>query len=133
MSGTRIAVALSLLGLVVASAPIAADAAETILVLSGGVGSDERERLEQRAAGYNVRVELADPSGKFEGGGTVVIRDAAGKTVVPATKLDGPQLYAKLPPGRYSVEISGAGGPAKTVSVEAPASGRATAVVDPSK
>jgi hypothetical protein len=112
----------------VATAPSGAGQTESgIAYLSGGVGSDERQRMEELAAGFNLRVEMADPEGKFQGGGHVRIRDAAGKTVLDTT-TNGPLLYAKLPPGRYTIVVGD--GPEKTRSVEVGASGRTDVVID---
>ncbi|HZR79557.1 MAG TPA: carboxypeptidase regulatory-like domain-containing protein [Candidatus Binatia bacterium] len=97
--------------------------------LTGGVGTDEREALQERAAGYNLLVEVAAPSGAYQGGGRVAVRDGSGKTVL-ATNMDGPQLYAKLPPGHYTVAFEGSGSKPKTASVQVPASGRAKTVID---
>lgn len=131
---TAIALAWTLAGALAAGTSLAGDAngASGVPYLSGGFGSGEREQLEKRAAGYNLLVEIADRSGAFEGGGHVTIRDASGKTVLD-TEVDGPQLYAKLPPGRYSVLASDGGAESGARTVEVPASGRATVVLDVAK
>ena len=113
-----------------AAPPAAAGGKETkVEYISGGVGSDERQALEQGSAGYNLRVEMAEPSGKFQGGGKVKIRDAAGRTMLD-TSTKGPLLYAKLPPGRYTILVGEDGAAAKQRSVDVAASGRTNVVVD---
>lgn len=101
-----------------------------VAYFSGGVGSDERARMEQMAAGFNLRVEMAAPAGNYQGGGHVVIRDAARKTVLDTT-TDGPLLYVKLPPGHYTVDVSGASaaGPGKTRAVDLTANERKDVVL----
>jgi len=113
-----------------ATAPAGAGQTESgVSYISGGVGTDERARMEQLAAGFNLRVEMAAPDGKFLGGGRVQIRDGKGKTVLDTT-TNGPLLYAKLPPGKYTVLVGGDGAGAKSRSVEVGASGRTDVVID---
>lgn len=72
--------------------------------VSGGVGVDEREALQQEAKqeGYNLKVVATATDGAYLAGITVRIADAQGVEVLQAA-MDGPWLYVKLPAGRYTL------------------------------
>jgi hypothetical protein len=69
----------------------------------GGVGSDERDALEERAKGYNVKLVFAEKHGAFVSGVSVTITTAKGAEVA-SVKTEGPWFYIQLPPGEYSVK-----------------------------
>ena len=69
----------------------------------GGVGSDEREALEERAKGYNVKLVFAEKRGAFVSGVSLQITTAKGAEIA-ALKVEGPWFYIQLPPGAYSVK-----------------------------
>jgi len=71
--------------------------------LFGGVGSDEREAMEERAKGYNVKLIFAEKRGAFVSGVTVAIANAKGAEIA-ALKTEGPWFYIQLPPGDYSIK-----------------------------
>jgi len=73
--------------------------------LFGGVGSDEREAMEERAKGYNVKLVFAEKHGAFISGVTVVLATAKGAEVA-ALKTEGPWFYIQLPPGDYAVKAT---------------------------
>ena len=68
----------------------------------GGVGSDEREALEERAKGYNVKLIFAEKRGDFVSGVSLQITTAQG-AVIAALKVEGPWFYIQLPQGNYSI------------------------------
>ncbi len=70
--------------------------------ISGGIGLSSREALRAREGDYNLMVILSLRDGHYLGGARLTVRDKRGKT---ALKIDaqGPWIFAKLPPGTYSV------------------------------
>ena len=91
--------------------------------VSGGVGIDEREEMIMALPDHNLKVlTAADKSGAFLSAVQVVVRDAAGRTVLE-TSLDGPWLLARLPPGRYEL-VATYDGRSQTPTFTVPASGR---------
>jgi len=74
-----------------------------ISYISGGVGSDEREALQAMRADYNLSLLFSvQGSGEYVSDVKVSIKDAKG-AVLLETASDGPMLYVKLRPGRYSI------------------------------
>lgn len=76
--------------------------------LFGGVSSNEREVMEARAKGYNLKLVFAEKSGAYLSGVTVVLATARGAQIV-SVATDGPWFFIQLPPGNYSVKASLAG------------------------
>ena len=72
--------------------------------LSGGIGLDEQEALNQTARDYNLKLSFALTSGNYLADIAVEIRDAGGRVTVQAVS-EGPWFFAKLPPGRYTVMV----------------------------
>jgi hypothetical protein len=72
------------------------------------VGLEERDALEAMAARFNLKLTFAMQSGDYVSDIGVRIADRAGNTVLETT-AEGPLLYARLAPGSYSVQVSGAG------------------------
>jgi hypothetical protein len=70
--------------------------------VTGGTGTDEREKIEAQAAGFNLKLTHAAPNGDFVSNVQVRISDGQGKQVID-TVTEGPLMYAKLPPGSYTV------------------------------
>lgn len=73
--------------------------------LSGGVGLDEREALNQTGRDYNLKLSFALTSGNYLGDVAVEIRDSAGRVALEAVS-EGPWFFSKLPPGRYTVVVN---------------------------
>lgn len=82
--------------------------------LSGGVGLEERQRLEQSTGDYNLKLVFAATAGAYLGDVHVVIRGPRG-VALDATST-GPWFFAKLPPGKYRVSAT-ANGRTQTKSV----------------
>ena len=79
--------------------------------ISGGVSKDAAAAMRGVASRYNVRLVMAverKPRAAFLGAVPVRISDAK-KHVVLDIKTDGPLLFLKLPPGRYTVSAKVAG------------------------
>jgi hypothetical protein len=71
--------------------------------LSGGVGSDERDALEERGKGFNLKLVFAERRGPFLADVRIVIADGKGAEVISLASA-GPWFYIQLPPGRYNVK-----------------------------
>ena len=70
--------------------------------LSGGVGLDERDALRAVSGEYNLHVTFAQREGNYLSDVHVAIQNANGATLLE-TVPQGPWLFTKLPPGRYTV------------------------------
>jgi hypothetical protein len=88
--------------------------------VTGGVGIEERELLAR--ADYNLKIATAAAAGNWLADAEVAITDPQGMTLV-LTRMDGPWLLAKLPPGTYQVTVR-YGGDAQRQAVVVPAAGR---------
>ncbi|BBB63782.1 hypothetical protein UNDKW_5509 [Undibacterium sp. KW1] len=76
-----------------------------IACVTGGIGSTEREELQQQAGQYNLWLRTAaNKSGAYLADIKVIVRDDKTKAVLLTTTLDGPWLFLNLPEGRYEVE-----------------------------
>jgi hypothetical protein len=73
--------------------------------LFGGVSSNEREAMEERAKGYNVKLVFAEKRGAFISGVTLMIASANGAEIA-SLNTDGPWFYIQLPPGEYAVKAT---------------------------
>lgn len=72
------------------------------LYMFGGISSDEREAMEARAKGYNLKLVFAEKRGAFVSGVSLHIDTAKGAELV-ALSTGGPWFYIQLPPGDYRV------------------------------
>ena len=76
--------------------------------LFGGISSNEREAMQRRAKGYNLKLVFAEKNGSFLSGVTVVVTSMkVGEILSMAT--DGPWFYIQLPPVTYGVRASFSG------------------------
>lgn len=73
--------------------------------LSGGISTDERERMEERGKGYNVKLVFAAKKGPFIAGVRLVIEGENGAEIVNLV-TDGPWFYIQLPPGVYKLRAT---------------------------
>ena len=76
----------------------------SIPYLSGGVGLDQREALNEVSKDYNLKLSFALVSGEYLSDIAVEIRDSAGHVVLEAVS-EGPWFFCRLPPGRYKVVV----------------------------
>jgi hypothetical protein len=82
----------------------AARAADVPFV-TGGAGADERADLQGKEKDYNLKIVAAATSGDYLADVWVVIESAVKKSVLE-TKMEGPILLAKLPPGTYTIKAT---------------------------
>jgi hypothetical protein len=73
--------------------------------LFGGVSTNEREAMEERAKGYNVKLVFAAKDGSYVSGVNVMITTAKGAEVA-SLATDGPWFFIRLPAGDYSVRAT---------------------------
>ena len=99
--------------------PLQVETLGNVAYISGGVGSDERDRLIAMSHNDNLRLSFALPDGEFLGGAQVNIKDNDGNEILEAP-ANGPLFFAKLPVGNYTVEATTMGRTlARTVTVPA--------------
>lgn len=70
--------------------------------LSGGVGTDAQDRINERAKDFNLKLVFTLNEGNYIADVGVAVKDARGRTVVEDT-ADGPFFLVKLPAGQYTV------------------------------
>lgn len=87
--------------------------------MSGGVGADERQIMEESGKGYNLKLSFAEKSGKYLSGVELVIADEKGKEIVRTT-VNGPWFYIQLPAGRYNVTATLAGAAKRIKDLDVP-------------
>ncbi len=75
---------------------------------SGGVGYDERGRMEAAKSQFNLRLMFAINGGQYLSGVKVRIQDKAGTTLLDAI-ANGPWFYAQLSPGNYALTLDNRG------------------------
>src|SRR3990172_4052324 len=73
--------------------------------LYGGVGSDEREMVEEKGKAYNVKLSFAAKGGAFLSDVKLVIADKKSGEIVSLV-TDGPLFFIQLPPGNYTVSAT---------------------------
>jgi hypothetical protein len=76
--------------------------AQGFAYLCGGVGSDEREIMEEKGKAYNVKLSFAAKGGAFLSDVTLVIADAKSGELISLV-TDGPLFFIQLPPAIYTV------------------------------
>ena len=73
-----------------------------VSAVSGGVGLNARHSLASQAhPNHNVKMVFSLTTGNYLANVDVNVRNAQGNTVLEGVS-DGPWLYAKLPPGKYT-------------------------------
>jgi hypothetical protein len=74
-----------------------------VTFVSGGVGSDEQNAMQAVRADYNLGLLFSvQGTGEYLSDVKVHITDSSGNTFLE-TVSDGPKLFAKLKPGRYTI------------------------------
>ena len=76
--------------------------------LSGGVGEEEREALQLLGHTYTLKLVFAEKEGNYLSDVAINIRDHSGRDILD-TVVDGPWLFALLPPGHYHVSATNHG------------------------
>ena len=70
--------------------------------VSGGIGIDAQDRINERARDFNLKLVFTLNEGNYIADVGVAVKDAKGRTVVEDT-AEGPFFLAKLPAGQYTV------------------------------
>lgn len=77
--------------------------------LTGGVGKDESDAIQQAARSWPLTLELSQATGgaraEYISDVQVRIKDKSGNTVLD-TNAEGPYLLVKLAPGKYGVDAT---------------------------
>ena len=73
--------------------------------MHGGVGSDEREYMEERGKSYNVRFAFADKRGPYLAGVRIVL-EGENRIEIVNIVSDGPWFYIQLPTGTYNLKAT---------------------------
>jgi hypothetical protein len=77
--------------------------------VTGGIGMEERQAMQELSPQYNVKLTFADKgTGDYRSGVAVEVRDMHGNVRLQTNEA-GPLLYARLPPGRYRVTANADG------------------------
>ncbi len=81
-----------------------------VLFVSGGVGEEERQQIENLSPDYPLQLLFATKGSPNEylADVGVQIKDKDGKVVLDAVS-QGPLLLAKMPPGKYSISADNDG------------------------
>ena len=102
------ALACGLLLAVAAQGALAGELSTTeqgIEFISGGVGESEQSAIQEQKGRYSLwLVTAAKGSGAYLSDVQVKVVDARRKMTVLEHTMEGPWLFAALPPGRYTVE-----------------------------
>ncbi|MBI3001436.1 MAG: carboxypeptidase regulatory-like domain-containing protein [Deltaproteobacteria bacterium] len=91
--------------------------------MSGGIGADERQIMEESGKSYNLKLSFAEKSGQYLSGVEVVIADEKGKEIARTT-VHGPWFYIQLPAGKYSIRATLAGATKRIKDLDVPAKQR---------
>lgn len=76
--------------------------AASVPYLMGGVGLEDRTRIESRAGSFNLRLAFAEADGAYIVPDAVVVKRGADQIL--SVKGGGPLIYLNLPSGTYSVQ-----------------------------
>lgn len=83
-----------------------------VVFVSGGIGDEEMEMLKSREHEFNVKIMLSAPKGEYVSNITLRILDNKDTPLVGIPDA-GPYVYAKMQPGTYFIETTGATGEKK--------------------
>nr|WP_057926933.1 hypothetical protein [Burkholderia ambifaria] len=72
-----------------------------VTYITGGIGQDEVTAFRDVAPRYNLRITFASKSGHYLSDVDVTL--SSGKSTILDVHTNGPFLFARVPPGRYSV------------------------------
>ncbi len=71
--------------------------------LFGGVSSNEREAMEERAKDYNLKLVFAEKNGSYLSGVRVTLSNTKQGEILAVT-TEGPWFYIRLPAGTYDIK-----------------------------
>ena len=76
-----------------------------VIFVTGGVGTDEQQAMKDMKSEYNLSLLFSEKgSGEYISDVKVRIKDTNGNICLEAVS-DGPMLFVKLKPGRYTVTV----------------------------
>ena len=90
-----------------ALAALPARAADTVPMLSGGVGADSAAQIKSREKDFNLKLVITLVEGDYVSGARV--RITVGSKELATHVADGPFFLARLPAGGYSLTLDYAG------------------------
>jgi len=90
------------------SLPLEVQTAGGITFITGGIGDEELAQIKASEHQYNVHILMSAPGGAFISDVGLRITDAAGKELL-LTEGAGPYFYARLAPGKYTLELNAEG------------------------
>lgn len=76
--------------------------AEGVEYVSGGIGENAQQQLNERAKDFNLKLVFTLNEGNYIADVNLAVKDAKGRTVVEDV-AEGPIFLARLPAGQYSV------------------------------
>ncbi|RQP27053.1 carboxypeptidase regulatory-like domain-containing protein [Burkholderia ubonensis] len=76
-----------------------------IVYVTGGIGADDANSFHEVAPRYNLRITLASRTGEYLSDVDITI--TSGTTPILDVQTAGPFLFARVPPGRYTVLARG--------------------------
>ncbi|HEY4370917.1 MAG TPA: hypothetical protein VGN52_03185 [Burkholderiales bacterium] len=74
------------------------------VVASGGIGDEDRTKLEAQAGHYSMRMVFSEDNGQYVVADSVVLK-RRGAEVMNVSDV-GPLVYAQVPPGQYALTAS---------------------------
>lgn len=89
-------------------AALAKEESPSVPMISGGVGDEEFDAIQNEKGRFNTRVLFTEIGGAYLSDVNVTISTAKG-VVVATTVTQGPILLVKLKPGSYSIKASVSG------------------------
>jgi len=77
---------------------------ENIAYVSGGIGQDEQDTIDQQGKGFSLKITTATHNGHYLSGGRILIMDSSDNQLLEASG-QGPIFYADLEPGTYRIKV----------------------------
>ena len=74
---------------------------EVYAIVSGGVGDEERSKMESQVGRYSMRLVLSARNGQYVVADSISVRKQGAE--VMQINDAGPLVYAQMPPGQYSI------------------------------
>lgn len=74
---------------------------EVYAIVSGGVGDEERSKMESQVGRYSMRLVLSSRNGQYVVADSISVRKQGAE--VMQINDAGPLVYAQMPPGQYSI------------------------------
>jgi hypothetical protein len=74
---------------------------EVYAIVSGGVGDEERDKMESQVGRYSMRLVLSARNGHYIVADSISVRKQGAE--VMQINDAGPLVYAQMPPGQYAI------------------------------